>query len=40
MKDINDMVLSGMSASTIAREIERNSHVGLSGMVALKRWSK
>jgi hypothetical protein len=40
MKDINDMVLSGMSASTIAREIERNSHVGLSGMVALKRWAK
>lgn len=39
-KDINDMVLAGMTSSVIAREIERNAHAGLFGMVALKRWAK
>lgn len=40
MKDINDMVLAGMSSFTIAREIERNAFAGLFGTLALKRWSK
>lgn len=40
LKDINDMVLSGMPAGSIAREIERNAHSGLSGLIALKRWAK
>jgi hypothetical protein len=40
MKDINDMVLAGMNANTIAREIERNAYSGLSGLIVLRRWAK
>jgi len=39
-KDINDMVLSGMSPSAVQSEIERNSHHGIAAHIALKKWAK
>jgi len=39
-KDINDMVLSGMSPSTVQGEITRNSHRGIAAHIALRKWAK
>jgi hypothetical protein len=40
LKDINDMVLAGHTPVTIMQDITTNSHSGLSGHIALKRWTK
>lgn len=40
LKDINDMVLAGHTPVTIMQDITNNSHSGLSGHIALKRWAK
>lgn len=39
-KDINDMVLSGMSPESVQSEITRNSHRGIAAHIALKKWAK
>jgi hypothetical protein len=39
-KDINDMVLAGMSPSAVQSEIARNSHHGIAAHIALKKWAK
>lgn len=39
-KDINDMVLSGMTRSMIEAEIARNSHRGIAAHVAIKKWHR
>ncbi len=39
-KDINDMILSGMSRNAVQSEIVRNSHRGISAHIAIKRWAK
>jgi len=40
LKDINDMVLAGHGRTTIQQDIIRNSHSGLAGHIALKKWAK
>ena len=39
-KDINEMILSGMSRSAVEGEIARNSHRGIAAHVAIKKWHR
>jgi hypothetical protein len=39
-KDINDMILSGITRSMIEAEIARNSHRGIAAHVAIKKWHR
>lgn len=40
LKDINDMVLAGHTPVSIMQDITNNSHSGLAGHIAIKRWAK
>ena len=37
-KDVNDMILGGMSKREIEKQIDANTHMRLSGTLALGRW--
>ena len=39
-KDINDMVIAGLSSEFIAHIIKTNTHKDLSAKLALQKWSK
>lgn len=39
-KDVNEMVMAGMSPDQIRYIIDQNTHEGLAARVALKRWSR
>jgi len=39
-KDINDMILSGLTRSMVEAEIARNSHRGIAAHVAIKKWHR
>jgi hypothetical protein len=39
-KDINDMILSGMSAEDVQTSIESNTFKGLQAKVALNKWKR
>jgi hypothetical protein len=40
VKDVNDMIVSGLSAADIELMIDNNTHSGLSGKLTLATWRK
>jgi hypothetical protein len=39
-KDVNDMIMAGLSSEFIKYIIDQNTHKDLAAMLALKKWGK